>query len=270
MASNFLVLRQWKSGFCRFVKPGNNLECWNLCWLWLFINKECSARHFLACWENCLILDLSTAVIACFFMTKFSGSNLYFSPCVIYLSALNPQITPPPYLTAVVGAACVRCYFWYVVIQAHKTGNMLHVQLFVHVETAALRSQVWQTHYHNLSQCIGVINFIWSCSKFSCLNIPSYICRAPNLGTTVLVCWLLFCSRPRTVVIFDDLILFPSHLSLSGVVCVINKLSTSYTINVYSILIILCTFFNHQLFLKILIQSLIYTNILTLVLEKQK
>lgn len=51
-------------------------------------------------------------------------------------------------------------------------------------------------------------------------------------GASVLVCWLMFYSRPRTVLIYDDLILFPYQLSLSAVVCVINKLSASYTINV--------------------------------------
>lgn len=54
----------------------------------------------------------------------------------------------------------------------------------------------------------------------------------PDPGATVLV--LLFYSWPRTVLIFYDLILFSYQLSLSGVVCVINKLSTNYTINVYT------------------------------------
>lgn len=55
-----------------------------------------------------------------------------------------------------------------------------------------------------------------------------------DLGDTVLVCWMLFYSMPRAVLIFSDLILFSYQLSLSGVVCVINKLSSSYTINVYT------------------------------------
>lgn len=138
------------------------------------------------------------------------------------------------------------CYSLTCVIQAHKTGNIPHVQLFVHVQMATLQSQVWQVQLDNLSQCIGIMNKYDLVASFYAEH-PPYLISSYRLchGTTVLVCWLLFCSRPRTVVIFDDLILFPSHLSLSGVVCVINKLSTSYTINIYSILIILlsCAFF---------------------------
>lgn len=55
-----------------------------------------------------------------------------------------------------------------------------------------------------------------------------------DLRATVLVCQLLIYSRPTTLLIFDDLLLFSYQSRISGVLRVINKLSTSYTINVYT------------------------------------
>lgn len=52
-------------------------------------------------------LECSVSIVD-FFFNKFSGSPLYLSSLVIYFACL-PCITPPPYLTAVHGAAWVMC-----------------------------------------------------------------------------------------------------------------------------------------------------------------
>lgn len=87
LQASFCFFLYSRLAFVTLWTPGSNLECWNLCWLYLFI-VEHSARHFSGRWRNSLIFDLSAAPGFFFFLTTmFSGSALCFYPCVIYCHA---------------------------------------------------------------------------------------------------------------------------------------------------------------------------------------
>lgn len=130
-------------------------------------------------------------------MTIVSSSILYFYPCDIYLEPSDHPTTSSDH-SGWGSMSYVSTVILWRVIQTRKTGNILLVRIgngcIVHRKCKNLKPKMYQFVTASLID----------------MTAP-YISTPPprlGLGATVLVWWLLFYSRPRTVLIFDDLILF--------------------------------------------------------------
>lgn len=177
---------------------------------------------YLNFWLQCSSYSLLLLFLCLFFLNDVQWLHSVFLPCVIYLCTQGLRSSRCLQASGVAWLTCSLC-----VMQAHKTGKSLPSQNLKHLHSS-LKSKT-------------VITLFWTQQIITrIMTLPqSYFLIILSLEPSVLTHWLLFYSGPRTAMSFDDLLLFFDKLNLCGVVCVITKLLTCYTINICSNLCVL-------------------------------